>query len=29
MKKELEKLADAEGKKIDDALIRKEKEINS
>lgn len=29
LKKELEKLADAEGKKIDEALVRKEKEILS
>ncbi len=29
LKKELEKLADAEGKKLEDAIVRKEKEINS
>lgn len=29
LKKELEKLADAEGKKLEDAIARKEKEINS
>lgn len=29
LKKELEKMADAEGKKLEDAIARKEKEINS